>query len=55
LPEYKTILTQCAFLNRFSVTPRYPDEIEISADDVKIALRYANEVKDFIGQAALWN
>ena len=55
LPDYKTILIQCTFLNRFSITPRYPDEIQISADDVKTALRYANEVKDFVLRTDLWN
>ena len=54
LPKYKTILNQCTFLNRFSVIPRYPDEIQITGDDVKTALRYANEVKDFVLRTNIW-
>ena len=48
---FSALKKQCVFLNKFSATPRYPHEVQISADDAKIALRYANEVKDFILQA----
>jgi HEPN domain-containing protein len=55
LAAFNALVKQCVFLNRFSVTPRYPDEIQISADEVKTALRYANEVKDFVLRTDIWN
>jgi hypothetical protein len=55
LAVFNALVKQCVFLNRFSAAPRYPDEIQISADDVTTALRYANEAKDFVLRTDLWN
>ena len=55
LPKYQTILNQCTFLNRFSRILYCPHEFEIAGDDLKTALRYANEVKDFVLRADVWN
>jgi HEPN domain-containing protein len=42
------ILTQCNVLNKFSVIPRYPNEIQIAEDDARGALKYAKDVLDFV-------
>ncbi|MDR3198393.1 MAG: HEPN domain-containing protein [Planctomycetaceae bacterium] len=39
---------KCNFLNKYSVAPRYPDEIQITDDDVKLCLRYANDINEFV-------
>jgi HEPN domain-containing protein len=49
--EFSGILRQCSVLNTFSVIPRYPDEFQIAEDDVKKAMQYAAEVKDFVVKA----
>jgi HEPN domain-containing protein len=46
--QFSTILPKCNTLNRYSVIPRYPDEIEITAEDTNNAIRYAKEIRDFI-------
>jgi hypothetical protein len=53
LTEFSSLIKHCVFLNRFSVSPRYPDEFPITSDDVKTALWYANEVKDFVVRRGL--
>jgi HEPN domain-containing protein len=46
--EFVTIRGQCAFLNRYSVTPRYPAEWPINPGDVETAVKYASEVKALV-------
>jgi HEPN domain-containing protein len=43
----ENIVQKLAYLNQYSVMPRYPYEREITDDDSKTALRYAKEVMDF--------
>jgi HEPN domain-containing protein len=50
-PSLGTLLDQCVFLNRYSVIPRYPDELQITSDDVSKAIQYANIVKEFVTKA----
>jgi HEPN domain-containing protein len=47
--DFAAIIKQCAFLNRYSVTPRYPMEWPITPHDVETAIKYAGEVKNFVG------
>jgi len=44
---FKSIYMQCEFLNRFSVLPRYPEELEIYEGLMERAVKYANEIKSF--------
>ncbi|GMO17130.1 MAG: HEPN domain-containing protein [Treponemataceae bacterium] len=46
--QFSTILPQCNFLNRYSVIPRYPDELEITAENTNNALQYARDIRDFV-------
>jgi HEPN domain-containing protein len=46
--QFSTILPKCNALNRYSVSPRYPDELEITAEDANNAIQYAKEIRDFL-------
>jgi HEPN domain-containing protein len=46
--DFSTLTTKCAFLNPYGVMPRYPNELQITVDDAKVALLYANDIKVFI-------
>jgi len=41
------LLPQCLYLTRFAVQPRYPKEMPITSTDVKQAIQYTLEIKDF--------
>ncbi|GHV37270.1 hypothetical protein AGMMS49546_04530 [Spirochaetia bacterium] len=51
-PQFSTILPKCNTLNRYSVVPRYPDELEITPEDTNNALQYAKDIRDFIAANA---
>jgi HEPN domain-containing protein len=38
---------QCRYLTRFGVLPKYPNELQITEDDAKNAIRFAEEIKEF--------
>jgi len=46
--EFSTLLSEAFILNRYSVLPRYPNEIEISNEDRKTALSYAKKIQEFV-------
>ncbi|GHV76656.1 hypothetical protein AGMMS49942_14770 [Spirochaetia bacterium] len=35
-------------MDRYSVIPRYPDELEITSTDTDNAIKYAKEIRDFV-------
>jgi HEPN domain-containing protein len=39
---------QCTFLTRYGVAPKYPNDLQITGDDAKIAIRFADEIKEFV-------
>jgi len=47
-PEFNVFLRKCVFLTRFAVAPRYPNELEITEHDAKIAIKYAKEIEKFV-------
>jgi HEPN domain-containing protein len=47
-PQFSIILPKCNTLNRYSVVPRYPDELEIIPEDTNNAIRYAKDIRDFV-------
>jgi HEPN domain-containing protein len=51
--SFGNLATQCGFLDAFSVIPRYPQEIQLTSDDVSLAIKYAAEVKAFVAKARL--
>lgn len=46
--DFKLFVKKCAFMNKYGVMPRYPNELQINDDDTKAALRYAKEIKEFV-------
>ena len=45
--EFANIYDQCESLTRYGVQPRYPHEMEITEQDMKKALEYAKQIKEF--------
>ena len=45
--NFLDLLTQCIYLTRFAVQPRYPEEIHVTSIDVDKAVKYALNIKDF--------
>ena len=39
---------QCIYLTDFGVMPKYPNELQINEDDTKTAIRFAEEIKEFV-------
>ncbi|GHT48787.1 hypothetical protein FACS1894102_2450 [Spirochaetia bacterium] len=46
--QFSEILPKCNTLNRYSVIPRYPAELEITPSDTNTAIQYAKEIRDFV-------
>ena len=38
---------QCTYLTKFAVMPKYPNELQITEEDAKSAIRFAEEIKEF--------
>ena len=48
--SFSTLLSKLQFLNDYAVMPRYPNELEITNDDMKTAIQYAKDVQAFVLQ-----
>ncbi|MDR3302926.1 MAG: HEPN domain-containing protein [Treponema sp.] len=48
VPKFSSLLAKTRALNQYGVMPRYPNELQITTDDMKRALRYATDVKEFV-------
>jgi len=46
--EFSILLSNVDILNRYAVFPRYPNELEITNEDVKTALSYAKNIQEFV-------
>jgi len=46
--SFSSLLEKMIFLNPYGVTPRYPNELGITTDDMKIAIQYAKDVQEFV-------
>ena len=49
--SFSSLLSKLQFLNDFAVLPRYPNELGITSDDMKISIQYAKDVQEFILKA----
>ena len=47
-PSFSTLLSSTQILNAYGVMPRYPNELEISEDDMKNALANAKKIQEFV-------
>jgi HEPN domain-containing protein len=46
--DFSELTKKCGFLNKYGIMPRYPNQLQITEDDVKTAIRYAKEIKEFV-------
>jgi len=46
--EFSTLSSEAFILTRYSVLPRYPNELEINSEDMKTALSYAKKIQEFV-------
>jgi len=46
--NFSILLPQLTILTDYAVMPRYPNEFEITNDNMKIALKYAKIVQEFV-------
>ncbi|MCL2074245.1 MAG: HEPN domain-containing protein [Marinilabiliaceae bacterium] len=46
-PDFAKFRRQTMYLNNFSVLPKYPNELQITEDDAKTAIRFTDEIKEF--------
>ena len=46
--EFSTLSLKIFNLTRYSVLPRYPNELEINNEDMKTALSYAKSIQEFV-------
>ncbi|MCL2312278.1 MAG: HEPN domain-containing protein [Firmicutes bacterium] len=47
-PDFMNFAKQCQYLTRFGVLPKYPNELQINKEDAKTAIRFAEEIKEFV-------
>jgi len=47
-PSFSTFEKQCRYLTKFAVIPRYPNDLQITEEDANIAIRFAEEIKEFV-------
>jgi len=47
VPDFMKFVKQCQFLTKFAVMPKYPNELQITEEDAKVAIRFAEEIKEF--------
>jgi hypothetical protein len=48
VPEFSILIPKTQFLTQYGTMPRYPSELQITSDDMKLALRYAKDIKEFV-------
>ena len=48
--SFSSLLSKLQFLNEYAVLPRYPNELGITTEDMKTAIRYAKDVQEFVLQ-----
>jgi HEPN domain-containing protein len=47
-PDFMKFIKQCQYLTDFGVMPKYPNELQLTEDDAKTAIRFAEEIKEFV-------
>ena len=46
--KFSTLSSSAVILTRYAVLPRYPNELEITGEDMKNALKHAKIIKEFV-------
>ena len=39
---------QCRYLTQFAIIPKYPHSLQLTDDDAKAAIRFADDIKEFV-------
>ena len=47
-PDFMNFIRQCRYVTKFAVMPKYPNELQITEDDAKTAIRFTEEIKEFV-------
>jgi len=47
-PEFSTLYSKAYILTRYAVLPRYPNDLNITNEDMKNALNYAKSIQEFV-------
>jgi HEPN domain-containing protein len=45
--DFSELVDICEFLTVYGIQPRYPNEIDMSEDDARLALKYSSDVRNF--------
>jgi HEPN domain-containing protein len=46
--EFSEFEIKCGVLTQYGILPRYPNELQITVDDMKTAIQYAKDIKEFV-------
>jgi len=46
-PNFENFVRKCQYLTNYAVMPKYPNELQITEEDAKVAIRFAEEIKEF--------
>ena len=46
--DFSAFGKKCMFVTKYGIIPKYPNELQINDDDVRSAIRYAKEIKEFV-------
>jgi len=47
-PDFSQFIRKCIFLNKYGVMPKYPNDLQINDDDVKISIKFAKDIQNFV-------
>ena len=47
-PDFSKFRKQMMYLNNFGAIPRYPNELQLNENDSKSAIRFAEDIKEFV-------
>jgi len=53
-PDFEIFVKKCQYLTNFGVLPKYPNELQITEDDAKTAIRFAEEIKEFVSSFTIF-
>ena len=46
--NFGIFVRKCQYLTNFAVIPKYPNDLQLTEDDAKAAIRFAEEIKEFV-------
>jgi len=46
--DFMQLVKKCGFLTQYAVLPRYPNDLQITENDVATAVKFADDVRTFV-------